>query len=132
MDIDSTSEALSDLKFIGKIKKGEKINTKYRFVHQNDDFMTKLIRTIYYVDNRANTLLFIKRTVQRCFEILNYKQHFDTQSEIAMSDNIITDLKQVIVGIDNIKITYSNDISFCCSLDTICQHINGKLLDLNK
>ena len=56
--INEEDDNISKLKFIGKLKKGDKINIKYMVVQQNN-LITKLNRTLYNVDNRTNTLNFI-------------------------------------------------------------------------
>ena len=67
--INEEDDNISKLKFIGKLKKGDKINIKYMVVQQNN-LITKLNRTLYNVDNRTNTLNFISDTVKKGFEEL--------------------------------------------------------------
>ena len=60
---------ISRLKFIGKIKKGEKINVKDMAVQPNNVY-TKIHRSLMIVDNRNNTLSFILETIQKSFDEL--------------------------------------------------------------
>jgi hypothetical protein len=131
MDNDTNSETISDLKFICKIKKGEKINIRYRFVQQ-DDMLTKISRTFYYKDNRMNTILFITTTIMKCFEIItNYRKSSLTYDK-EMVKNIIIDLNSSITGITNIKETYCDDANFGCKLDTLIQDMRARLLSITE
>jgi len=57
--MDSNQEIISRLKFIGRIKKGEKINTRHMYV-QPDGLGTSFSRTFVYQDNRGNALNFVQ------------------------------------------------------------------------
>lgn len=131
--MDTNKEIISRLKFISKINKGEKINVRsaYPFI-QADDIVTKLSRTFYHKDNRANALVFIRNTVYRSFEILDLCYGSSKDSNKVMCLNIIKDLKSAEQGINNLKDTYLTDTMFCCDLDTIMQEIEVKLTKLKE
>lgn len=128
-DRDNHSDVLSKLKFISKIRKGEKINVKYMFI-QPDNITTKISRTLYNVDNRMNTLNFIENTIQRSFEIIILHSNSDRQYDIQLRENIISDLANAKTGLLNIKETYIDDIMFRCKIDTFIQEIEAKLGDM--
>ncbi len=125
---DSHEETICNLKIICRIQKGEKLNVKYKFVQQ-DDVVTKLIRTFYYKDNRLNTLAFVRSTIKRCFDIISLYKMSEKEHERRICKNILTDLRASKEGINNIKETYVGDISFTCHLDTILQELNARLLE---
>jgi hypothetical protein len=120
-------EVISKLKFIGKLKKGEKVNTKQMYI-QEEGIMTTISRTFWVKDNRLNTINFIHETVKYSFELLyNYeKSKHLTEQEIAK--NIINDLRKVNKGLENLKQTYVLDTKFCCDMDTLIEDINSRLL----
>jgi uncharacterized protein YbbC (DUF1343 family) len=121
-------ETICNLKILCKIQKGEKLNVKYKFVQQ-DDVVTKLIRTFYYKDNRINTLTFIRATIKQCFDIITLYKNSDKEHERIISKNILQDLKESRQGISNLKDTYIGDISFSCHLDTLLQEMNARLTE---
>lgn len=125
---DMNNDVISRLKFIGKVKKGEKINVKHMFV-QPDNITTKISRMIYNQDNRTNTLSFLSNTINRAFQILELFLKGEDTSQMIKIKNIITDLKNSVNGILNLKHTYCDDIMFCCTLDTITEDIESKLLE---
>lgn len=128
-DLDHHSDVMSKLKFISKIRKGEKINVKYMFI-QPDNITTKISRTLYNVDNRMNTLNFIETTIRRGFEIIILHSNSDRPYDIQLRENIITDLASAKTGLINIKETYIDDVMFRCKIDTFIQEIDAKLGDM--
>ncbi len=129
--MDSINETISRLKFIGKINKGEKINSKYLFV-QSDDIFTKISRTFYYKDNRVNTLSFIKETARESLELVRRLASSEKTSDKEMAKNVLHDLKLSRQGIINIRDTYSDDIKFGCDVDTLVQVVDVCLKEIEE
>ena len=127
--MDATNEVISSLKFIGKLKKGDKINTKFMYT-QPDGVWTRFSRTFINQDNRHNTLNFLQRTIFNAFEVITTHKHSKKQSEIKMIKNIIEDLKNAKTGLSNIRETYSSDLKFNCDISTLLQTIDSKLEDI--
>lgn len=125
-DINNNEEIISRLKFIGFVEKDEKINVK-KVNRQPNDMMTKVIRTIFYPDNRHNTIKFIKSIVDRSFEIAELAL---ANNNNALGKSIITDLVKSKIGIGNIKQTYLDDTKFCCDIQVIIEQIDIKLVNL--
>ena len=127
---DNQRETISKLKFLGKIKKGEKINVK-EMTLQTESYLTAASRTLWFVDNRNNTMSFIQTTIQAGFDLLNLlNKNTGNVSDDELSKTIIRDISSAKIGINNLKTTYSDDTYFCCSVDTFVQTITAKLLDL--
>ncbi len=123
--LDSNQELISTLKFIGSIKKNEKINTKKLFIQQ-EGFLTSFSRTLFHQDNRWNTKSLIEHTISKAFYLLDsYEKSND--SENLNFHFLINDLIQAQKGIENIKLTYVTDSKFNCDLSTILQTITIKL-----
>jgi hypothetical protein len=123
--MDNNKETISRLKFIGKIQIGEKVNLKYMYI-QNDGIITQLSRIIFQ-DNRSKTLTFLQDTINKSFEIIKCYQKSKKQSEKIMCVNLVEDLKNSKSGLINLKETYTDDIKFCCDIDTLLQMIEAKL-----
>lgn len=126
MEYDDT---ISKLKFITKIKKGDKINIKNMSIYP-DGFLTKILRTFISVDNRSNTFMFLKSTILQSFNLL--QNLLSKTSNKNMSINIIEDIKRSKEGIKNLKVTYSSDIMLCCQLDFLLEEIDTKLLEIEE
>ena len=120
-DSNNDFETLSRLKFIGHIKKGERIDVSNVSVLR-PSILTSLYRTFIHRDNRTNALHFIRETVTSAFEIVEF-------SESGSQDlrNIVADIRAALLGIQNIRCTYSTDLKFCCDIEIVEQFINTKL-----
>jgi len=130
MSVDKTDDdILSKLKFIGKIKKEEKICVKNMTVQQNNIF-TKLSRSFIIVDSRENTLNFLSHTIKRSFELLSLHMTGKTLFDKSMTEHIMIDLENSKQGLSNLKSTYVNDLMFCCKIDTLIQEIDARLEEL--
>lgn len=127
--MDSNKEIVSRLKFIGRIQKGEKINTRYMYVQQ-DGFTTTISRTFINQDNRANCLTFIQDTISKAFELLSLYERSDRECDMMICVNIVKDIQAAKIGINNIKETYMIDIKFTCDLDTLLEFIDARLIGL--
>lgn len=121
--MNTDKEVISRLKFIGRIKKNEKINTQHMYV-QPCGIMTAITRTIFQQDNRSNTMNFVQKTVEDSFTLLeNYR---DDQNFI-LCGHMIDDLLSAKVGLEALKETYVTDLKFCCDIDTLLQLISSRL-----
>lgn len=124
--MESKQEIISSLKFIGSLKPGDKINTKFMFV-QPDGILTRISRTLFSPDNRNNALNFLSRTIRNTLDLIDTCQKSSKQSDKSLCLNIIKDLENSKRGLNNMKITYSDDLKFNCDIDTILQDIDNRL-----
>jgi hypothetical protein len=140
INMSAYNDVISNLKFIGRIEKGQKINTNYMLI-QPDNIITSLSRTISNNDSRNKTFQFLKRNIERSFELIegmimrvDKKKIEDGMGEMLRvnCNNMIADLKSSIDGIENLKNTYITDVKFRCDMDTLIQEINARLLNYMK
>lgn len=124
--MNTNQEIISKLKFIGKLKKGEKINTRHMYVQQAG-IGTSFSRTFINLDNRGNGLNFCQETISRAFELLITYERSEKNSEKVLFNNLLLDLKNATTGLNNLKYTYITDTKFCCDMDTLLENINAKL-----
>ena len=129
--METNKEIISRLKFISRINKGEKVNVRYMYV-QPDDILTKISRTFYRTDNRRNSLMFIRETVDRSFEIINSYNRSEKECDKIFCEYMVTDIKESKKGVNNLKDTYISDTYFCCQIDTIIQDIDTRLLEIKR
>lgn len=124
--MDGNQEIISRLKFIGRLKKGEKINTRYMYV-QPDCIGTTISRTFAYQDNRGNALNFCQETINRAFELLVTYERSDKYPEKVLFGRLLEDLQESVTGLTNLKFTYICDTKFCCDMDTLLESVLAKL-----
>jgi hypothetical protein len=124
--MESNSETISKLKLIGKLQNGDKLNTKYVFI-QKDGLFTRLSRWIYWQDNRANTINFVRNTIYSTFSMIVTLKKTNKRYDNLILLNIIEDLEQAKGGMINLKNTYADDIKFCCDIETLLESIEVEL-----
>jgi hypothetical protein len=129
--MNSYQEIISRLKFISKLNKGEKINTKQMYVQQ-EGIATTLSRTFWSQDNRINTINFIHETIKFSFELLHNYDRSDYGPEQEIAKHLVSDLRQVTHGLENLKQTYILDTKFCCDIDTLIEDIKAKLVNYDE
>ena len=126
---ENQQETMAKLKFLGRVNKGEKINVK-EMTLQTESYVTSMSRSLWFVDNRNNTLSFIQNTVQAGFSLLKILLQTSSISNREMARAVVRDIDAARNGITNLKTTYSDDTYFCCEVDTYTEMIKAKLLDL--
>lgn len=123
------NEIIAKLKFIAKLNKGDKINVKNLYVQQNN-FLDRVNRSFFNIDDRSNTLLFINHTIKHAFELFyTYIKEKEPFHQI-QAKNVISDLQLVKKGLLHLKETYIDDIMFTCKIDTIIQENDAKLEEI--
>ena len=124
--MDNHPEIIARLKFIGKLQKGDKINTRRMFV-QSNGLVTRLNRTFWNQDNRSNGLSFVQDTVRRAFDLLELYTKSGAVPDLALRENMVKDIQTSIHGLNNLKTTYCEDIKFGCDIDALLLIITAKL-----
>lgn len=122
----NNQEIISRLKFICKIKRNDKINTKYMYV-QPYNLYNSFSRTFFYNDNRTNALNFCYDTIKRAFELLITYERSDNNSDKVLFKNLLSDLQNVTEGLSNLRFTYLSDTKFSCDMDTLLEYIIARL-----
>jgi len=129
--MDNNQETISKLKFIGRLKKGDKINTRHLYI-QPDSLGTTLSRTFIHQDNRENAVNFCQDTVRKSFELVALFEKSQENGDKLLVHNLLTDLQQSMEGLANLKFTYTSDTMVCCKIDTLLENINVKLENYSK
>lgn len=124
--MDNHPEIIARLKFIGKLQKGDKINTRRMFV-QSNGLITRLNRTFWNQDNRANGLSFVQETVRRAFDLLDLYDKSGSEEKLSLRENMVKDIQTSIHGLNNLKTTYCEDVKFGCDIDALLLIITAKL-----
>lgn len=133
IEIDSGQyhEIIAKLKFLGKVQKRDKIDTR-RLTVLPDGIVTKITRTFFSVDNRHNTLNFVEGIVKRSFEIIKLHENSVDLYDRQLIVGIMADLRSSVNGISNLKNTYEDDVGFCCKIDVLIEFTNAKLKALEQ
>lgn len=126
--LERNREIITRLKFISTFQPGEKINTSQLHIETNN--IITPIKRLITGESRSSTLQFISNTVDRSFEIINTLSHSEQLSEKMLCSSIVQDMINSVHGLKNIQKTYKDDKLFGCTIDTIIDSIQAKLMEL--
>ena len=108
-------DIISRLKFLSKIKPGEKINIKDFYVRDNDQLLQRFLRTIQnfstilssseVVESKEATLFFIQTTVNNAISIINTYQQTNDEFKQHIASIIIENLEESKGGVGNLIMT---------------------------
>ncbi len=134
-------DVMSDLSFISKITKNDKVGVRMRTLYSRDSYFTKLIRTIWMQESREDTRKFVYETVNRAFEVLKtYDLYLKSSEQIVsneqrsrgelyrkLTDQIRTLLRGARYGIENIREVYSEDLMFVSNISSILTYMDAQM-----
>jgi len=107
-------ELTKKLVFISLIKENQRLDLTNGLSIYSNSFYSFILRNIYK-DGRKSTINYIKLLYDEAFIYIKEKK----------STELITIVKQSITGLDNLIKTYSNDLYFISSIETIKKNINN-------
>lgn len=114
----------ASLKFISRIRAGDKINVDQMSIYPVG-WLSSIMRTLWYSDSRNKTLSFLHDSVNRALELIRCYEQNPTKYTSILRKNIIVDLEATKNGLENLKITYEDDLKFLCEVDTLVQCIDA-------
>jgi hypothetical protein len=146
MEKDILKEALPDektvfinLKIISNIKEYDKLITnENKQIDIDTSSYLQFMRRWWNGRNRSNTLTYLKDYVYKdAFIIIDttlqnemknkYNNNFFEQSNHNILQKFLVEFKNSIRGLQNLKITYNNDVSFRSQLDVIIEEIEFRI-----
>lgn len=110
---------LSKLKFVSKIKPGDKIDVGSSYIYRNS-MRTKFIRTFVHRDEtRQKTLKYIKEIIDEGITTLSSNSIF--------KDLVNEGLKMLRPGLMNLMITYKDDHMMVSELESLVEVLDSRL-----
>lgn len=138
-----TDSVMVNLKILAKVPRNGRIR-KTRFGNitlESESIMLPFKRALYQ-DNRHQAMVDIQGIVQDAFTdvrtLMNSKyllepHHSDEQERVVEKLTIFyRELENSITGLENLKVTYADDISTTATLDLIIEKINLQLAEIRR
>ncbi len=123
-----SSEIIARLKFLQNVRPGDKIDTGL-VVRQPDNWTTPFSRYLRG-ETKSKTLAFLKKTIEDAFELQKRYSESDQEHLKGLAKVVINDLHAALVGVANLKRTYTHDLKFVCDLTTVSEHTQMRLAGL--
>ena len=130
LKVNKMEELSSTLKFIGQIRRDEKINTKHLTVTPNT-LKTSFYRTFFENESRQTTLMFLQNNLYKAVQILDDYAKKKPDMSLLFVKSLVVDLIGVKDGINNLRQTYIDDRIFTCHLDTMKLYVDSFLFKLH-
>ena len=124
-----------NLKIISAINKDDKvcINDNNISIESND--LLQSFRRWYYNQSRLTTMEQLESVINESFKLTDEILDSDDKLNSADTSNIIQrfliELSSVKKGLDNLKITYNDDVSIVSRIDLLEQRIDVRINRLN-
>lgn len=132
------NDVISKLRFISKVKDGEKLNVKELFVRDNNEIWQRFLRTmrsnILWEDgeSKESTMAFISSVTDKALNLICY---YRTNPDIEFSNNIAdmltNNLEEAIKGMDALLVTYKEDRIFSSQIETLMGTLTLRLKAFN-
>jgi hypothetical protein len=132
MDLEQNSirEVISKLKFISKIKQGEKIDTK-NYLLMEDGLYTRVYRK-YMGLNKEDTLEFVNVLMKEAFGVCKfYRDEKQDSFHKGMLKLLMSSIKEARRGLENLELTYAQDRMFTSKIETLIKTLDVKLEQLD-
>ena len=138
-------QILLNLKIIANIKEYDKVTTGQEHVEIDRPSILQGLRRALRGDSRINTLERVKQIIDQAFKVTDeiLEEEYDAnQPDIPnkpfkeenshLFQRFIMELSNASKGLENLKITYKDDISIISKLDLIIDKINMRVEKINK
>lgn len=129
---DQIDNTIASLKIIGMVPKNGKLSVrKGQLTLEKDDHLQKLRRWIYK-DSRELMLMHIKNTINNAIMLSKglIDGKIETDLKMWSIQSLAKEMQNCIMGLTNLKTTYSDDSIIICSLDVISERLQQHCRDL--
>lgn len=121
MSIPEKDELIINLKVLSKLDKNNKLTTKEKFLNlQSSYILPEAISRWWNGDNRDESLKFLDNLATKSIKFLNE------------NDDLLQNIKESLVGLENLKDTYSKCTQTNARLDVIIEKINKGIKEYEK
>lgn len=130
-------QVIGRLKFMSKIRHGEKINVRELFVRDNDSVLQRMLRTIRnattylsaseIVESKAATLSFIQETVNDSITLIAVYRRDPDEFKQNIANIIVQNLESSKSGIRNLIATYQADRKFISEAEAVIQTLEARI-----
>ena len=132
----------SRLKFMSKIKTGEKINIRELYIRDNESVVQRFLRSIKnyatiisgaeIVESKDATLQFIRETLNTAIDLIIIYKGQDDQFKTKLAELLIKNLEDAKGGISNIINTYNYDRKFLAEASATIETIEAKISSMKE
>ena len=109
MNEENIDAIITDLKIIGILQPNEKLNIRNGHLHIDRSSNFQFIKRWFYCDSRFIINVYIKELVKKILSVYNKIKEYPKTDTVWILERILTELENANIGLNNLKLTYSND-----------------------
>ena len=143
IDIDKILEdTLLNLKIISNIKENDKLNSLGKIVKINQPYMLQGLERWYNKESRNSTVEKLDSIVNNSFElteIILAREKDENEDDKSLKENnnqifqnLLYEMTNSLLGLENLKKTYKDDITISSKLDIIIKKMFNRIEKMNK
>ena len=134
-------ENILNLKIISKIKENDKLLANKSLLEIDSPHLFQSVNRWYNKENRNITIEKLNNILEGTFKITKIllEKEKDNKEEKSLEDNnsqifqnLILEMKNSLVGIENLKKTYSEDILVSSQLDLLIDKLSSRIEKMSK
>ena len=134
-------ENILNLKIISKIKENDKLLANKSLLEIDSPHLFQSVNRWYNKENRNITIEKLNNILEGTFKITKIlvEKEKDDKEEISLEDNnsqifqtLILEMKNSLVGLENLKKTYSEDILVSSQLDLLISKLSSRIEKMSK
>ena len=134
-------ENILNLKIISKIKENDKLLANKSLLEIDSPHLFQSVNRWYNKENRNITIEKLNNILEGTFKITKIllEKEKDNKEEKSLEDNnsqifqtLILEMKNSLVGIENLKKTYSEDILVSSQLDLLISKLSSRIEKMSK
>ena len=100
---------ITDLKIISILQPNEKLNVRNGHLHIDRSSNFQFIKRWFYRDSRVVINIYIKDLIKQILTIYDKLKTYSKTESIWILERILTELENANIGLNNLKLTYSED-----------------------
>ena len=132
------NDIISKLRYISKIKSGEKLNVKELFVRDNNEIWQRFLRTmrnnILWEDSESkeSTLVFINTVTDEALNLVCfYRKDYNNEFNMSIADMLTGNLEEALKGMESLLDTYKDNRIFSSLIETMMGTLTLRLRAFN-
>jgi hypothetical protein len=132
------NDIISKLRYIAKVKSGEKLNVKELFVRDNNEIWQRFLRTmrngVLWEDgeSKESTLAFLTSVTDEALNLICfYRKEVDNEFNNNIADMLTRNLEDALKGMESIIDTYKDNRIFSSQIETMMGTLTLRLKAFN-
>lgn len=132
MECNTVDNIILNLKILGQIKKTDKLCCNDNIVAVHTSNIGRPLSRWWYSESRDNTIKKINLIIDESFKKIDEKVKNYNSANSELLQRFLIELTNACSGLNELKISYIDDINMQTKLDLVLDKIRIKIVEINK